>query len=146
MCGEIDENIQINQELLERFTVMAKMLGLEPPEVPASGPVGLATADGRAAYMDQIFRAGLTRALSDATASEDDEAVDAIASQAIAFARLAGFLAAQIPPDADLFRSVIEAVTTGHSETARLERKYHDDHAKAHGHSHGEDDDEHHHH
>jgi len=143
MCGEIDENISINQELLERFGVMSKMIGVTLSKAPETGPNGLSTSEGRATYMGQIFRAGLTRALSDALFVEDDEAVDAMASQAIAFARLAGFLAAQLPPDADLFRSVIEAVTAGHSEPAQLERKYRDDQDKAHGHSH--DDGEHHH-
>lgn len=144
MCGEVDDNVQINQEILERFTVMSGMLGVSPLEASGKGPSGLAEADGRAAYMEQIFQAGLTRSLTDASLAEDDETVDAIASQAIAFARLAGFLAAQLPPDADLFRSVIESMTAGHGESAKLERQYHDAHAKRHGHSHGDDD--HHHH
>ncbi len=146
MCGEIDENLQINQELLERFNVMAKMLGAKPLEPGQSGPVGLAEADGRAAYMDQLFQLGLVRALTDANATEEGEAVDAIASQAIAFARLAGFIAGQLPPDADLFRSVVEAVAAGHAETGRLVRQYRDAQDQAHGHSHSHDDGHHHHH
>ncbi|MBL4646619.1 MAG: hypothetical protein COA52_01750 [Hyphomicrobiales bacterium] len=136
MCGEIDENILINQELLERFTTMSKLLGLEPSVNPAAAPKDLASSKGRADYMDQIFRLGLARALNDANAAEEDEAVDAMASQAIAFARLAGFLAAQLPPDADLFRSVIEAVSAGYSETNGLEKTFHDKQAHAHGHHH----------
>lgn len=146
MCGEIDENVQINQEILERFTVMSRMLGIVPPETPGKGPSDLAEAEGRATYMNQLFQAGLTRSLTDATQAEDDEAVDAIASQAIAFARLAGFLAAQLPPDADLFRAVIEAMTAGHGESGKLERKYHDDQAKRYGHSHDHDHNHDHHH
>lgn len=144
MCGEVDDNVQINQEILERFSVMSQMLGVAPIEASGKGPADLAEADGRAAYMEQLFQAGLTRSLTDANLAEDDEAVDAIASQAIAFARLAGFLAAQLPPDADLFRSVVEAMTAGHGESAKLERQYHEAHAKRHGHSHGDSD--HHHH
>ncbi|KZM49551.1 hypothetical protein [Labrenzia sp. OB1] len=136
MCGEIDETIEVNLQLLERFKVMTRMLGLEVPESVASGPRGLADPKGRAAYMEQIFQLGLMRALKDAQAAEEDETVDAIASQAIAFARLAGFIAGQLPPDADLFRAVIEAVTTGHSETAKLQQQYRSNQAEAHGHDH----------
>lgn len=146
MCGEIDENLQINQELLERFNVMARMLGATPLDPGQGGPAGLAEPSGRAAYMDQLFQLGLVRALTDANAAEEGEAVDAIASQAIAFARLAGFIAGQLPPDADLFRSVIEAVTAGHAETGRLVRQYREAQDEAHGHSHSHDGGHHHHH
>lgn len=147
MCGEIDENILINQELLERFSVMARMMGQTPEPrddaSPSGGPRGLDRAEGRAAYMEELFQQGLTRAIRDASTAAEDEAVDAIASQAIAFARLAGFLAGQLPPDADLFRAVIEAVTAGHAETAALERRYRDERDEAHGHSHDDHDHDH---
>ena len=139
MCGEVDENVLIGQELLERFTVMSKMLGLVPGPGAGHAPEGLSSPEGRAAYMEQIFRAGLTRALADAAAADSEETVDAVASQAIAFARLAGFIAGQLPPEADLFRTVIEAVTAGHAETARLAQKHRDAQATAHGHHHPHD-------
>lgn len=145
MCGEIDENIQVNQQLLERFRVMTRLLGVDVPEPDANGPKGLATAKGRADYMEHIFRLGLTRALKDAQSAVEDETVDAMASQAIAFARLAGFIAGQLPPDADLFRVVIEAVTAGHAETARLQQQYRKEQAEAHGHDHDHHHDGHHH-
>jgi hypothetical protein len=146
MCGEVDESDLIGPEILERFTVMGKMLGLAP--APGAGPAseGLSTSEGRAAYMEQLFRAGLTRALSDATAADSAETVDAIAAQAIAFARLAGFIAGQLPPEADLFRTVIEAVTAGHGETTRLVERHRDARAAAHGHHHAHDHDHDHHH
>jgi hypothetical protein len=139
MCGEVDEGDLIGQEILERFTVMAKMLGLVPGA--STAPEGLSTSEGRAAYMEQLFRAGLTRALADATAADREETVDAIAAQAIAFARLAGFIAGQLPPEADLFRTVIEAVAAGHGETTRLVDRHRDAQAAAHGHHHGHDHD-----
>ncbi len=71
--------------------------------------------------------------------------VDAMASQAIAFARLAGFIAGQLPPDADLFRSVIDAVSAGYAETAKLQKQYNVAQAVAHGHHHHGEDDHHHH-
>lgn len=146
MCGEIDENILINQELLERFTVMSGMLGVKGTEPGGVSLPSLASSAGRSAYMQQIFGLGLTRALADATAAAEGEAVDAMASQAIAFARLAGFLAGQLPPDADLFRAVIDAVSSGHAETGALSRRYQDAQAEAHGHHHDHGDDDHHHH
>ena len=56
------------------------------------------------------------RSLEDIERATDDESVDALAAQAIALARLAGFLAGQLPPEADLFRALIEAVSAGHAE------------------------------
>jgi hypothetical protein len=145
MCGELDDNVQIGLDLLDRLRVMAKMLNVEPDETERQGgrPTGLAEASGRASYMDSLFTAGLTRALHDTAAADSDEAVDAIASQAIAFARLAGFLAGQLPPEADLFRASMEAMIAGHSETGRLAKSYRQHHENMHGHSH---DDDHHHH
>lgn len=140
MCGEIDENLLVNQELLERFTMMANMLQAAPKEGLAEAPKDLDKVEGRAAYMEAIFQQGLGRAVSDAHAASDDEVVDVIASQAIALARLAGFIAGQLPPDADLFRAVIEAVTAGQNETATLSRQYREAQSAAHGHG------DHHHH
>ena len=59
MCGEIDEQVVVGQDLLEQFRVMSKMLGLAPGPAAGKGPTGLAAPEGRAAYMEQIFRDGL---------------------------------------------------------------------------------------
>ena len=141
MCGEIDEQVLVGQDLREQFTVMSRMLGLDPATGTGKGPTGLADADGRAAYMEQIFRSGLANALHDVSASAEEETVDALASQAIALARLAGFIAGQLPPEADLFRSLIEAVTAGHAEPAQMVAEYRREQDQQHGHSH----DDHHH-
>lgn len=146
MCGELDDNVQIGQDLLDRLKVMSGMLGLKEQGAAGQGPTGLETADGRAAYMETLFNAGLTRALADTNAAEPEEIVDAIASQAIAFGRLAGFLAGQLPPEADLFRTTMEAMMAGHAETAHLARKYRHQQDHAHGHSHDHDHDHDHHH
>ena len=69
--------------------------------------------------MDRLFKEALGRAIGDVNGADDSEKVDALASQAIAFARLAGFIAGQLPPDADLFRPVIEALTAGHGEPSQ---------------------------
>jgi hypothetical protein len=136
MCGEIDEQVQVGQDLREQFAVMSSMLGLEPVTHSGEGPTGLADAKGRAAYMEQIFRDGLALALHDVSAAAEEETVDALASQAIALARLAGFIAGQLPPEADLFRSLIEAVTAGHAEPAQMVAQYRRDRDQQHGHSH----------
>lgn len=140
MCGEIDEQVLIGQEMLDRFRAMAK--GMKLPETGDSGegPVNLAEAEGRAAYMDRIFNAGLARALEDIGRAQEDETVDALAAQAIALARLAGFLAGQLPPEADLYRALIEAISAGHAEpkerTEALRRAHDHHHGHAHDHHH----------
>ena len=65
----------------------------------------------------------------------EGQRVDAIAAQAIAFARLAGFLAGQLPPEADLYRTALEAFGDGHAEPRRLAEERHAAHAH-HGHDH----------
>jgi len=132
MCGEIDEQVLVGQELLDRARFLTRKMDLPAPGAgEGEAPTGLAEAKGRAAYMERIFRSGLARALDDIARAEDDEAVDALAAQAIALARLAGFLAGQLPPEADLFRAVIEAAAAGSAETrdmAAAERHSHDHH------------------
>lgn len=143
MCGEIDEQVQVGQDLLEQMRVMARRQGLEPGAGTGAAPTGLAEAEGRAAYMEAVFRDGLARAMADIAAAEEDETVDALAAQAIALARLAGYLAGQLPPEADLFRALIEAVSAGHAEPQRLAAAHRAEQDHHHGHSHG---DHHHHH
>ena len=120
MCGEIDEQEQIDDELFERFIELTQRYGVLPKRNANSGPSQLDSEDARKDYMEDLFKAGLTRCLNDAAGLPNGERMDAIAGQAIVFARLAGFLAAQFPPDADLFRTVTGAVFDGHNEPATL--------------------------
>jgi hypothetical protein len=141
MCGEIDEQVLIGQEVLDRARVLAARLRIEPATGDGDDPTGLAEPEGRAAYMDRVFRSGLARALDDIARAEEDETVDALAAQAIALARLAGYLAGQLPPEADLFRATIEALTTGHAEPraafeAMQDHHHHHHHHHDHDHSH----------
>jgi hypothetical protein len=139
MCGEIDEQVLVGQEMLDRFRAMARHLHLPEGEAASEGPVNLTEPEGRAAYMERIFRAGLARALADIARAEEDETVDALAGQAIALARLAGFLAGQLPPEADLFRALIEAATAGHAEPREIAETLRHEHDHHHGHSHSHD-------
>ncbi len=144
MCGEIDEQAVVGQDLLEQMRVLANRLGVSANDMGVP-PRGLAEAEGRAAYMQAVFSDGLARALADVAAAEEDEAVDALASQAIALARLAGFLAGQLPPEADLFRATVEALSAGHAEPRQMaeDKRREDDHH--HGHNHDHDHSHHHH-
>jgi hypothetical protein len=139
MCGEIDEDVQVDNEIFARFLQIARQHGVAPSTGQSVVP-DLAEASGRAAYMDTLFAAGLVRAASDANAATEGQRVDAIAAQAIAFARLAGFLAGNLPPEADLFRATIEAVTDGHAMPRRTAEKLRHNHGHHHGHHHHDHD------
>jgi len=58
--------------------------------------------------------------LNDASNLPRGEHMDALAGQAIVFARLAGFLAGQFPPETDLFRTISGAMLDAHNEPAAL--------------------------
>jgi hypothetical protein len=135
MCGELDDDVQVDNDIFQRFLVIAKNHGAVP-QSNANALPDLEEAAGRSSYMDTLFTAGLVRAVSDTAAASEGQRVDAIAAQAIAFARLAGFLAGQLPPEADLFRATIEALTDGHAMPARTAEKLHHDQHHHHGHDH----------
>jgi len=118
MCGDFDDQERIDDELFERFVEQTKRYGVLPGSGTNGAPKHLDSESVRADYMEQLFKAGLTRCVNDAANLPHGERMDAIAGQAIVFARLAGFLTAQFPPEADLFRTVTGAVVDGHSEPA----------------------------
>lgn len=120
MCGDFDELERIDDELFDRFIEQAKRYGVLPQAGTNGAPQPLDSEIVRAEYMEQLFKAGLARCLNDAANLPHGERMDALAGQAIVFARLAGFLTAQFPPEADLFRTVTGAVVDGHSEPASL--------------------------
>lgn len=135
MCGDIEEDTGYDDAIFARFAALARRYGAAPAEPAAPMSADLTDPEGRSAYMGKLFGDALSRALGDAAAAPEGARADAIAGQAIVFARLAGFLTAQLPPQADLFRSAMEAFMDGHGELARHEAG-HDHH---HGHHHGHD-------
>jgi hypothetical protein len=140
MCGELDEDIHIDNEVFDRLLQISRHHGVTPAE--ATGTIGdLEDPSGRASYMDALFSAGLTRAVTDTTIATEGQRIDAIAAQAIAFARLAGFLAGQLPPEADLYRACVEALTDGHAMPRRTAEKLRA--AQDHHHHHHHDDHHH---
>jgi hypothetical protein len=135
MCGEFEEEDYIDDHLFGRLLQMASKYGVTPSAVDASTPSDLSTQEARSNYMSGLFQAGLTRAVSDANNLGMGERMDGVAGQAIAFARLAGFLAGQLPPGADVLRPVIEALMEGHREPAEWGRSHdHDHHHHHHAH------------
>lgn len=120
MCGDFDEDGRIDEELFERFVELALGYGVTPEHSAGDAPLRLAEESVRADYMDRLFKAGLTRSLNDAAGLPRGEHMDALAGQAIVFARLAGFLAGQFPPETDLFRTITSAMLDGHNEPASV--------------------------
>ncbi len=120
MCGEFDEHDRVDEELFDRFLDLAHRYGVSPGAWGHDAPTGLSGESVRIAYMDDLFKDGLGRVLSDAVNLPEGERVDVLAGQAIVFARLAGFLAGLFPPEADQFRTIVAALTEGHSEPAEI--------------------------
>ena len=118
MCGDFDDHERVDDELFERFLKLSQRFDVRAVGADAAAAPRLQSETERADYMESLFRAGLTRCVNDAAGLPSGERMDALAGQALVFARLAGFLAAQFPPDADLFRMVTGAVLDGHSEPA----------------------------
>lgn len=145
MCGELDEGVQINAEIRDRLTIISRKVGVEFTGEPVD-PGPMEEDADRAAYMDRLFAKVLTDTLAEVEGAAETEKIDVIASRAIVLARLAGFLAGQLPPDADLFRTVIEAVTEGHAEPRRIADKLRAQMHDHHHHHHGDDHDHDHHH
>lgn len=114
MCGDFDGQESLDEELFQQFMERAGQLGVSAET--SYKRARLDSEEVRAEYMDSLFRAGLKRCLNDAAALPQGERMDALAGQAIVFGRLAGFLAAQFPPEADRFRTVISAVVDAHEQ------------------------------
>ena len=124
MCGDFDDQERIDEELFERFVEMAKHYGVIPGQAGIEAPTRLAEESVRVDYMSSLFKVGLTRSLNDAANLPRGEQMDVIAGQAIVFARLAGFLAGQFPPETDLFRTISSAMLEAHSEPASLNKSF----------------------
>jgi hypothetical protein len=124
MCGEIEEEERIDEELFGRFVALAKGHGVSPGAPGKDAPTQLMEEAARSAYMECLFQAGLARAVNDAGNLPQGERMDALVGQAIVFARLAGFLAGQLPPEADVFRMITAALMEGHKESAQGARAH----------------------
>jgi hypothetical protein len=119
MCGDLDDDTRLDDELFARLVALAGRYGVAPPERRQPPRADLAGEQARHAYMSRLFSEVLTHVVGDAAASPEGSRADAIADQAIVLARLAGFLAGQLPPETDLFRATVEAMTDGYGEPGR---------------------------
>ncbi len=150
MCGEVEDDKQFDNEVMARFLYIASGHGVTRETISARGTAPLSSDAGRPAYMGELFRRTLNEAASDLCAIAEGERTETLANQAIVFARLAGFLAGQLPPGDDLTRAMLEAMLDGQSEPKRTFARLRD---RDHGHSHDPDHDhdhddghDHHHH
>jgi len=136
MCGDVEDDTQYDDALFARLLALARKYGAVPDL--SRQPADRSPDTGR--YMDGLFGDTLTRALDDAATAPAGTRADTVAAQAIVFARLAGFLAGQLPPEADLFRGAMEAFMDGHGEASRpLHDHGHEHHHHGHGHGHDHD-------
>jgi hypothetical protein len=137
MCGDIEEDTAYDDLIFRRFSAFARNYGAGAPENPKALDYDLTEPEGRSAYMSRLFRDAMLRAVTDASAAAEGSRADAIAGQAVVFARLAGVLAAQLPPESDIFRGAMEAFMDGNGEPARREAEpHHHHHDHDHNHEH----------
>lgn len=137
MCGDFEHDDPLDDQLFDQLLAMAEQLGISPEHTLAEGNRQPMDPRARAAYMDTLFNAALSRSLTDAVHIPAGERMDGVFSQAIVFARLAGFLAGQIPADANPMKAMMEALLEGMNQAESLagEIDHHHGHAH-HGHHH----------
>ena len=145
MCGELEDDKQLDDEVLTRLLYIARGYGVKEDTLTARAAPPLTGDADRPAYMTDLFRRVLNAAVSDLNAIPEGHRTETIANQAIVFARLAGFLAGQLPPGEDMTRPMLEAMLDGQAEPERM-MKHLRDHDHGHSHDHDHDHGHHHHH
>jgi hypothetical protein len=138
MCGEVEDERQNDDEIVARLLYIGGNYGVTRETLTARTAAPLASDDARPAYMADLFRRVLNHAVSDLHAIPQGYRADTIANQAVVFARLAGFLAGQLPPGDDIMRATLEALLDGQAEPARVFKHLRN---QDHGHSHDHEDD-----
>ena len=136
MCGDLEEDTAFDDVIFTRFVDFARIYGAATQPDTRLLPHDLTEPEGRGAYMSGLFGDAMVRAVNDTAAAAEGSRADAIAGQAIAFARLAGMLAAQLPPESDIFRTTMEAFMDGHGEPAARQAEHHHHHGHGHDHEH----------
>lgn len=134
MCGDFEEDDLHDDHLFNRFLELAHQLGVKPSAESLKSHLNLQNTDEREQYMTELFNAGLLRSVNDVQfIPKAGEKGETIAIQAIVFARLAGFLAAQLPAESNMMRALMEATLAGFGDA---QQQVHD--WEEHGHHHHE--------
>ncbi|HEV8389237.1 MAG TPA: hypothetical protein VGQ35_05310 [Dongiaceae bacterium] len=145
MCGEVEDDLQGDEEIVARLLYIAGGHGVTQQTLTARAAAPLKSDDDRPAYMSDLFRRMLNHAASDLVAVPEGHRAQTIANQAVVFARLAGFLAGQFPSGDDMMRATLEALLDGQAEPARTFQRLRDrDHGHSHDHEHDHEHGHHH--
>jgi hypothetical protein len=125
MCGDDDDSgpSRLEELLYDRYLVHARSL-LAQAERRGAGN------DEIIAAIDKLFTDALARSVKDAEGADEEKRYDLLSLQPLAFARLAGFLAAHLSLQEDPLRKVMEALMHGYAEAERIQPD--------HGHDHGD--------
>ncbi len=119
MCGDIENEIPLEQRILEHFRDLAARYMNS-----AGGPGG----DASHGYMDDLFGTLLRRCVDDLD-EESGGSAERLRDQAIVLARLSGLLAGQLPPEMDNLHATMDAMLVGYGEAGGAD-------AATHGHDH----------
>ncbi|HXF54728.1 MAG TPA: hypothetical protein VNK52_11455 [Hyphomicrobiaceae bacterium] len=133
MCGDLDEEDRLGEELYARFLRTANALIARQRRAAAAGQ-GM----DRHLYMDELFADTLERLMRDNEATEPEDRYARLASQPLVLARLTGLLAGHLALQEDPLRKVMEALLHGYAEAESVEPDHGHDHAH-HRHGHGHD-------
>lgn len=132
MCGDLDEELQQDEEIYSRFLMIASQRGVKRGEGKQRDLEQLGANDKPGPYMEGLFTDLLRELIHDISSMPEGKRANSIANQAIVLARLAGFLVGQFSAETDLYRCAIEAFSDGHAEPSRLidetNNQHHHDH------------------
>lgn len=125
MCGDDDDSgpSRLEELLYDRYLVHARSLLAQAERRGSSN-------DELIAAIDKLFTDALARSVKDVEGADDEKRYDLLSMQPLAFARLAGFLAAHLSLQEDPLRKVMEALMHGYAEAERIQPD--------HGHDHGD--------
>jgi hypothetical protein len=135
MCGDLDEDgTRLDDELYGWLVATARVYGIAPATDAPPRPWTANSGE----RMGLLFRQAFTEAITDIAQAPAGSRAESIRGQAIVLARLAGLLAGHLPPESDVFRTLIDALMDGNREPEHLAAHHHD-----HDHHHGHDHDHH---
>jgi len=136
MCGELEDDLELDEEIYSRFLKIASQRGVKPGENKKRDPRQVDADDKPGLYMENLFTDLMGELVDDISGITEGKRADSIANQAIVLARLAGFMAGQFSVETDLYRCAIEAFSDGYAEPSRLIEEMHSRHHHHHDHLH----------